>query len=119
MENIGNPWCFLGVSSTKLDPLFKTFDHLLWLSLFLVLLVLALTFENEVSLMVDRDEEVQWDKTGMVPMQTFENNYKNFIVNPLSLSLVSKEHVEIKFISYYSNILLNCMVTIEWRWYNA
>ncbi len=63
MEMIGNPWYFLGVSSTKLDPFLKTYYHLLWLSLFFILLVLAADFENEVPLMVHSDEEVQWDST--------------------------------------------------------
>ncbi len=52
----------LGLSSTKLDPLLKTFGDLLWLSLFLVLLVLTHAFKNEVTLMVDRDEEVQRER---------------------------------------------------------
>ncbi len=46
-------------SSTKLGPPLKTFEHMIWLSLFLVIFVLTLDFENGV--MVDRDEEVQWD----------------------------------------------------------
>ncbi len=72
MEKIGNPWCFWGCH-------LQTFDHLLWPSLFLVLLVLTPDFENEVTLMVDWDgrSSVRW--TSAIPC-------KHFIYNSLVLS---------------------------------
>ncbi len=74
MEKIGTPWCFWDCNPQTFEKCYP----LLWLSLFLVLLVLTPDFENEVTVAVDRDEDVQWDRQAPYHVNIW-NNCENFI----------------------------------------